>query len=254
MSADSARREGRHEWRPGKLGEAQRRSKVAFGALALILMVVLGIGIAAQVRDTGGGDSLDTARPEDLLVVLDTLGRQEASLREEVSTLRQTLTALEQSDGGSGAALDEARDRLSALAIAVGTVVAEGPGVVLTIEDRSKGVGSDVLLDCLQELRAAGAEAIELSGSGDRSVRIGVDSWIAGAAGAVIADGSELSAPYVFTAIGDPPTLAAALNIPGGVVDTVARNGGTLTSVSSDLVTVAALRDPRPRQYAQPGN
>lgn len=105
----------------------------------------------------------------------------------------------------------------------------------------------------MQELRAAGAEALQLEGGGS-AVRIGVDSWIAGSAGRVVVDGRELRAPYTFTAIGDPPTLASALNIPGGVVDTVTRNGATSNIAQSDQVTVSALRDPRPRQYAQPGN
>jgi len=81
-----------------------------------------------------------------------------------------------------------------------------------------------------------------------------VDSWMAGPAGRVVVDGRELRAPYTFTAIGDPATLEAALNIPGGVIDTVARNGASSRVERSDQVTVSALRDPRPRQYAQPGN
>jgi uncharacterized protein YlxW (UPF0749 family) len=53
-------------------------------------------------------------------------------------------------------------------------------------------------------------------------------------------------------AIGDPPTLAAALNIPGGAVDSVERVGGEMTVAQSERVEVTALRQPKPRQYAQP--
>ncbi|MDN5545756.1 MAG: DUF881 domain-containing protein, partial [Rhodococcus sp. (in: high G+C Gram-positive bacteria)] len=60
--------------------------------------------------------------------------------------------------------------------------------------------------------------------------------------------------PYTVTAIGDPPTLAAALNIPGGVFDNVARNGGTSSVDQSQQVTISVLRQLNPRQYAQPGN
>ncbi len=67
-------------------------------------------------------------------------------------------------------------------------------------------------------------------------------------------DGRKVNAPYGVVAIGDPPTLAAALNIPGGVVDTVARSGGQLTIEQSQQVTISALREAKPRQYAQPGN
>nr|WP_296766381.1 DUF881 domain-containing protein [Rhodococcus sp. (in: high G+C Gram-positive bacteria)] len=227
---------------------------VVFGSLAVLLMGVLGFVLVVQVRVNDSGDSLDTARPADLLVVLDNVGRREAALREEISTLEAALSALQQDGGGSGAALTEARERLDSLSIQVGTVPATGPGVVVTVTDPRTGVGSEVLLDALQELRAAGAEAVSVAGADGTPVRIAVDSWIAGQAGSVVVDGKELAAPYVYTAIGEPSTLAAALDIPGGVVDTVARNGGECSVTKSDEVTVSALRDPRMPQYSQPGN
>ncbi|OZC81787.1 DUF881 domain-containing protein [Rhodococcus sp. 06-412-2C] len=246
-------RTGRHGWRARALDADRRRRGTAFGILALALLCVLGIGIATQVRETSTSDNLENSRPEDLLVVLDTLTRREASIRDEISTLQATLATLRQSGSGSEAAVAEAQERLSALSIQVGTVAAQGPGVTLVVDDPNSGVGSEVLLDAMQELRAAGAEALQIEGGGS-AVRIGVDSWIAGPAGRVVVDGRELRAPYTFTAIGDSPTLASALNIPGGVVDTVTRNGASSNITQSDQVTVSALRDPRPRQYAQPGN
>jgi uncharacterized protein YlxW (UPF0749 family) len=107
----------------------------------------------------------------------------------------------------------------------------------------------------INELRAAGAEAIEIHGGGagqQTAVRIGVDTWVVGAPGALVVDGATLSPPYTVLAIGDPPTLAAALNIPGGAMDSVERVGGTMSVQQSDRVDVTALRQPKPRQYAQP--
>lgn len=228
------------------------RPRLLFPILAGLLIVLLGVAIAAQVRDTGSGDALDSARPADLLVLLDNLNRTEAALRQEITALESTLTGLEQN--GSEAALAEARTRLSDLSIQVGTVPAAGPGVVLTVTDPVRGVGSEVVLDMVQELRAAGAEAIQIAGADAAPVRIGVDSWVTGPGGSVVVDDVPLVAPYTVTAIGDGPTLAAALNIPGGVVDTVARTGGTLTIVQSPQVTVSALRQIEARQYSQPGN
>ncbi|RRQ27320.1 DUF881 domain-containing protein [Rhodococcus sp. Eu-32] len=217
-------------------------------------MTVLGIGLAAQVRVNDNEDYLDSARPADLLVVLDNLGRREAAIREDIATLQNTLTTLQSESGGSGAALDEARAELDALSIQVGSVAATGPGVVVTVTDPRNGVGSEVLVDAVQELRAAGAEAMQIAGATDETVRIGIDSWIAGPAGNTVVDGRELKAPFVITAIGDPLTLSAALDIPGGVVDTVAKSSGECAVSQSQQVTVSALRDPRSRQYAQPGN
>nr|MCH9643100.1 DUF881 domain-containing protein [Actinomycetes bacterium] len=110
-------------------------------------------------------------------------------------------------------------------------------------------------LDVINELRAAGAESMEIRGSQDGeqvSVRVGVDTWIVGVPGALIADGRTLNPAYSVLAIGDPPTLAAAMNIPGGAKDGIERVGGTVVVQQSDRVDVTALRQPKPRQYAQP--
>jgi len=244
--------EGRHE--VPAAAPTRARARFGFGLLAVLLMVALGVAIATQVSSTGSGDNLDSARPADLLAVLGNLNQREAALRQEIAGLEQTLTKLEAGGGSSTAALDEAKSRLAALQIQVGTVAATGPGVVLTVEDPGSSVGSEVVLDLVQELRAAGAEAIQISGAGTDPIRIGVDSWVSGGGGNVTVDGRKLSAPFQVVAIGDPPTLAAALNIPGGVVDTVARSGGQLRIEQSPQVTVSALREIKPRQYAQPGN
>ena len=232
------------------MSEAKRR--VLFPAFAIVLVMALGFAIAAQVRGTGSGDTLDSARPADLLVVLDNLNRREASLREEITTLENTLASLERS--GSSAALDEARSRLQALSIQVGTVPAVGPGVVLRIDDPLGRVGPDVLLSALQELRGAGAEAMQVQGASGGPVRVGLETWVGGSANKIVVDGIEMTAPYTLVVIGDSPTLAAAVNIPGGVADTVSRNGGKLNVEQSPSVSVAALRDPKARQYSLPGN
>ena len=96
-------------------------------------------------------------------------------------------------------------------------------------------------------------KTMQIAGAGGETVRIGVDSWVTGSPGAITVDDTPLRAPYTVTAIGDGPTLAAALNIPGGVVDAVARAGGSLTVEQFPQVDVPALREIKPRQYSQPG-
>jgi uncharacterized protein YlxW (UPF0749 family) len=255
---------GRHELPPDatppKIGDVQprrrfgvRRWPTAFGVLAVVLCVVLGIAIATQVRRTKTGDALESARPADLVVLLDSLQQREASLNKEVADLQRTLAALKTSGSDDQAAIADAQARLAALSILVGTVAATGPGITLTIGDTVGGVSPETMIDVINELRAAGAEAIEIRGSqGQPAVRVGVDTWVVGSPGALSVDGQTLSPPYLVLAIGDPPTLAAAVNIPGGAVDSVERVGGTIAVQQSERVDVTTLRQPKPRQYAQP--
>jgi uncharacterized protein YlxW (UPF0749 family) len=227
------------------------RSRLVFGTLAALLCLVLGIAIVTQVRQTKSGDSLDTARPADLLVLLDSLRQREATLNTEVSELQNTLNSLQASGNTDQAAIQSAQARLAALSILVGAVGATGPGVTITIDDPGPGVSPEAMLDVINELRAAGAEAIEINDA-HQSVRVGVDSWIVGTPGSLTIDSKILSPPYSILAIGDPPTLAAAMNIPGGAQDSVKRVGARMSVQQADRVDVTTLRQPKPHQYAQP--
>jgi uncharacterized protein YlxW (UPF0749 family) len=227
------------------------RSRLAFGGLAVLLCLVLGVAIVTQVRQTKSGDSLDTARPADLLVLLDSLRQREATLNTEVAELQNTLNSLQASGNTDQAAIQSAQARLAALSILVGAVGATGPGVTITIDDPGPGVSPEAMLDVINELRAAGAEAIEINDA-HQSVRVGVDTWIVGTPGALTIDTKTLSSPYSILAIGDPPTLAAAMNIPGGAEDSIKRVGARMTVQQADRVNVTTLRQPKPHQYAQP--
>jgi uncharacterized protein YlxW (UPF0749 family) len=227
------------------------QSRFGFGTLAILLCLVLGVAIVTQARQTRSGDSLDTARPADLLVLLDSLRQREATLNTEVNELQNTLNSLKASGNTDQAAIQSAQARLAALSILVGSVGATGPGVKLTIDDPGPGVAPEAMLDVINELRAAGAEAIEVNDA-HQAVRVGVDTWVVGAPGSLTIDNKALSPPYSILAIGDPPTLAAAMNIPGGAEDSVKRVGARMSVQQADRVDVTTLRQPKPHQYAQP--
>ncbi|OBB83535.1 hypothetical protein A5760_10590 [Mycobacterium colombiense] len=227
------------------------RSRMAFGTLAAMLCLLLGLAIVTQVRQTESGDSLETARPADLLVLLDSLRQREGTLNTEVNELQNTLNSLQASGNNDQAAIQSAQSRLAALSILVGAVGATGPGVTITIEDPGPGVSPEAMLDVINELRAAGAEAIEVNDA-HQSVRVGVDTWVVGMPGSLTIDSKTLSPSYSILAIGDPPTLAAAMNIPGGAQDAVKRVGARMSVQQADRVDVTTLRQPKPHQYAQP--
>nr|WP_253900686.1 DUF881 domain-containing protein [Mycobacterium asiaticum] len=248
-------RRGRHELpseQPRRQLIPRGRSRLAFGALAALLCLVLGVAIVTQVRQNDSGDSLESARPADLLVLLDSLRQREATLSTEVADLQNTLNTLQASGNTDQVAIENARTRLAALSILVGAVGASGPGVTAKIDDPGPGISAEVMLDVMNELRAAGAEAIQINDA-HQSVRVGVDTWVVGSAGSLTIDTKQFSPPYSILAIGDPPTLAAAMNIPGGAEDSVKRVGGRMSVQQADHVEVTTLRQPKPHQYAQPG-
>src|SRR5829696_8713641 len=175
--AHEAGSRGRHELPPDE--PAQRignlagvgamlrrgRSQLVFGALGALLCVLLGVAIVTQVRQNVSGDSLETARPADLLVLLDSLQQREAALNIEVTDLQRTLAQLQASGSNDQAAIENAQARLAALSILIGTVAATGPGVTMKTQNTEPGVPAETMLDVINELRNAGAEAMEIRGA-----------------------------------------------------------------------------------------
>ena len=221
--------------------------KTATKIAVALLCAALGFAVVIQVRRTAAGDTLASARPDDLVQILDGLQRREDDLNNEIADLQTTLSRLRGSGASSAEALAEADRQAEALGILTGTVAAAGTGVRIVINDPQHQVPPELLLDAIEELRNAGAEAFQVG-----PVRIGVDSSFSGTGGAVSLDGTALTAPYTVLAIGDPPTLAAALAIPGGVLDTVRRAGGTMTTTQSPQISINALRPARTPLYARP--
>ena len=227
--------------------QRRRRRDPLAAALIGVLTLLLGFAFAVQVRTTGTGEDYSAAREEDLVRILDDLDAREDRLREQIADQRAALRELTSDDSQSEAALQEARERAEALGILNGTVAAQGPGLVMTIRDPEGRVRVADLLDAVQELRGAGAETMQIDG-----VRVGVSTAVTGEPGQLRIDGTAVQSPYEIRVIGSPQDLETAMNIPGGVVDRVGRQGGSVDIEQSPTVLVDALRQLDRPQYAQP--
>jgi len=225
----------------------RRRRDPLAAALIGVLTLLLGFAFAVQVRTAGTGEDYSTLREEDLVRILDELDAREDRLREQLADQRAALRELNSSDSQSEAALQEARERAEALGILNGTVAAQGPGLLMTVRDPEGRVRVADLLDAVQELRGAGAETMQIDG-----VRVGVSTAVTGEPGQLRIDGTAVQSPYEIRVIGSPQDLETAMNIPGGVVDRVGRQGGSVDIEQSPTVLVDALRQLDRPQYAQP--
>jgi uncharacterized protein YlxW (UPF0749 family) len=224
-----------------------RSLRVRAGVLIGVLVALLGFAIAVQVRSNSSSDSLSTAREEDLIRILDDQNLQAARLRQQIADLQLTVSQLQAGGDRNSVALQQAEQQLAALGVLLGTLPATGPGVVVTVTDPAHKLQPEDLLDIVQELRGAGAEAIQFGG-----VRVGVSTSFTAVPGGVQVDNMVEQPPYVVRAIGDPKTLDTALNIPGGVAATARAAGGDATVAEMQQLTITALRKlPNPK-YASP--
>ncbi|WP_435883848.1 DUF881 domain-containing protein [Streptomyces tanashiensis] len=211
-----------------------------------LLLFVLGLGLAIQVSSTSENSALRGARQEDLVRILDELDDRTQRLEDEKARLEKQRSELESSSDQAEEARKQTQEKEQQLGILAGTVAAEGPGITLTVGDPTGAVESDMLLDAIQELRAAGAEAIQVNG-----VRVVADSYFTGSGDDMRIDGTKVAAPYVFKVIGKPEDLEPALNIPGGVVQTLEKEQATATVERSAKIVVDALRPAKRPDYAQ---
>ncbi|MCL7376518.1 DUF881 domain-containing protein [Streptomyces sp. 35G-GA-8] len=214
--------------------------------IVAVLLFVLGLGLAIQVTSNNDDSALRGARQEDLVRILDELDNRTQRLEDEKQRLDAQRTELETSSDQAEEARKQTREKEQQLGILAGTVAAQGPGITLTISDPSGTVEPDMLLDAIQELRAAGAEATQVN-----DVRVVADTYFSGTGGDVQVDGKAVTAPYDFKVIGKPQDLEPALNIPGGVVQTLEKEQATATVTRAEKIIVDALRPAKRPDYAR---
>jgi uncharacterized protein YlxW (UPF0749 family) len=215
--------------------------------IVAVLLFVLGLGLAIQVSSTSdSGGALRGARKEDLVRILTELDNRTQRLEDEKRGLESQRSELETSSNQAAEALKQTQAKAQQLGVLAGTVAAQGPGITLTITDPKGGVQADSLLDTLQELRAAGAEAIQIN-----DVRVVADTYFTEGTDGVLIDGHKVSQPYEFKVIGNPQDLEPALNIPGGVVQTLEKEQATADVVRSQKIVVSALRPSKQPDYAR---
>jgi uncharacterized protein YlxW (UPF0749 family) len=214
--------------------------------LAALLAVLLGFAVATQVHQNQSV-GLESLRQSELINILDAATLQSSHLDQNARDLQATRDQLVSGSNGGAAAVKAAQARLDALGILAGTARAHGPGIRITIADPGSKVTAPVLLDAIQELRDAGAEAIQVN-----NVRIVASSHFSLGASGIEIDGRSVSSPYTLTAIGDPPTMASAMEIPGGLSENVRQLGATIAITQQQELTVGALRPLSEPRYARP--
>ena len=133
----------------------------------------------------------------------------------------------------------------------------EGAGIEVVLDDSNIPkkanenpnlyiIHDEDLLRVLNELRAAGAEAISLNDQ-----RIVAMSEVRCAGPTVSVNNVRSAPPYVIKAIGAPKTLTSALRLRGGVVETFEFWGIQVKIKAADKVHIPALKAPRNFEYAQ---
>ncbi len=199
--------------------------------------LVLGLMLSVQFRSTQDiRATLPFQRVEELSARLHEVEAENKKLESELMDLR----------GMSGAEKSEKiNDDIMMFA---GMTALEGPGIILTIDDSGKIakkendpnlylVHDEDILKVVNELRAAGAEAISINGQ-----RLTANSEIRCAGPTISVNNVRSAPPFEIKAIGEKDNLINAINMRGGVADSLKVWGIKLDIQPSDNVWIPAYK------------
>ncbi|MBE0465669.1 MAG: DUF881 domain-containing protein [Candidatus Desulforudis sp.] len=217
-----------------------------------VVTVILGLLVGLQVKLLGVPEEPPpppSARAETLTKELKELTWEKEALWEEIQDLEKTVQSARQGIEQAETALRAEIEKHMMLAGLTGVI---GPGVEVTLENTPGGdflfaVRDEDLLRVVNELRAAGAEAIAIN-----ERRLVGSSEIRQAGPFINVNLERTSPPYRIQAIGNPDDLARALELPGGLVDT-ARYVGIEINIEAKEELVLPGYQGRPRlDFARP--
>jgi uncharacterized protein YlxW (UPF0749 family) len=213
-----------------------------------VLLAALGFAAITQVRTNTTDNTYAGYREQDLVDVLSGLADTSQKAQNEINLLEASRRRLEQSQQAQSAALAAAQKQAQELSILAGWVPVTGPGIRLTVTEGPRPIDVDSVLDTIEELRSAGAEAMQVNGE----VRLVAQSSVESAPGGLRIDGMLVTSPYVLDVIGDPHTLSGALNLVDGPIAQFKDADATVNLVQRASLDITAVRQPTAPQYAQP--
>lgn len=192
-----------------------------------VLCGILGLTISLQfntVKNATGGGFLSTQRAQQLAMELRNLRTEKEELNEELTNLEIRLKEYEISEADENLIIKNLKRDLEQYQLLAGYKEGEGPGVVITVDDPSNdffmgGEGSfimynyDLILELVNKLNAAGAEAIAINDQ-----RYISTTEISLSSNTVLINSVPNRPPFIIKAVGNPETLEAALNMRYGIV------------------------------------
>lgn len=179
----------------------------------------------------------------------------------EIKKKNEYIAELESKISKGTSAASMLNEELQQLKFFAGLTESVGPGIQVTLSDsnktpmapldqfQQKNLIHDIdIANVVNELKAAGAEAIAVSGQ-----RV-VSSTAVRCVGPVVhVNGVPAAPPYIITAIGDRDTLYNALNIQNGVLDELRRYDPAMVKLEKkEKLILAAFAGKTQPQLARP--
>jgi uncharacterized protein YlxW (UPF0749 family) len=196
-------------------------------SLTLVFFILSGL-VATQLKTQQKIRDDQKQVSQEVTVELNQAKREAAKLRAERDALRAKVSQHEKASEQDTAKVKLLSADLQKMKLAVGMTAVKGPGVMVLMRDNppknTKDLGVEAtelylvhdyqVLQVVNELRSAGAEAVAVNGH-----RLGANSYVRCVGPVITIDGTRIGGPYKIEAIGNPAALKSGLELPGGIVE-----------------------------------
>ena len=189
-----------------------------------ITFLLLGILISTQLQTQNRlASSLSQQTTTDLTIIVKNLTEKRQSLSLAIEEMENNIATYKASYVDNTDLIHSLNADISRSEMVIGAVPVQGPGISVVVTKNNAMLYRD-LLDIVNELWAAGAEAIAIN---DQRVSFNSSIYYAEITHEtyLTLDGELLRYPLTINAIGDPDTLDKGLSLPGGIMDVVATLG-----------------------------
>lgn len=187
----------------------------------VLVSLILGVMLSLQfrvTRDIHQNEAIQ--RTQDLSNQVVEMKKERDVLQAQVSRMRGQLDSL-----STGPLAPQMKEEMNRAEILAGVIKLTGSGVEVTLKDSSVSlkpadnpnlylVHDEDILKVVNELKAAGAEAIAINGQ-----RFIANTEIKCSGPTIRMNKKPLAPPFVITAIGSPETMESALKMKGGVAE-----------------------------------
>lgn len=210
------------------------------------LCMIIGFMLAVQFRQVQDAkETLPNQRVEELAGRLVQVEEERDELQSQLELLRQESEA------------STNHELITELRLQAGTLPLAGEGIIIKMDDSTRAAKSgenpnlylihdDDLLRVINELLAAGAEAVSINGQ-----RLIATSEIRCAGPTLSVNNVRSAAPYEIHAIGDKKSLENAIQMRGGVAETLKVWGIQLEVTAADNVYIPPYKGTFKRVYAR---
>jgi len=214
-----------------KINQSLKSHNIITYVVIGITLFVFSLIISAQLNTVGNTDVVSKGmREADLLSELSKAKANYDNLKADYNKSQKIVDEYKSSVSSSNLLVKSMKEDLERANILAGFKDVQGEGVIITVNDRIRssedltlesGLVHDTDLTAITtELKAAGVEAMSINGQ-----RI-ISTTAVRCVGPIIQVNSvKIAAPFTIKAIGNASYLESALNIKGGIVDSLRAYG-----------------------------